>query len=74
MNVITVLSGSFGLGMGDKLDTKGELLGPGSVVVHPGKTAHFVWTGNQETIIQVQGIGPGAGIEYVNAADDPRKK
>jgi quercetin dioxygenase-like cupin family protein len=72
--VITVISGSFGLGHGDKLEKKGELLKAGSVVIHAGMTPHYVWTGNEETIIQVEGIGPGVGITYLNPADDPRKK
>ena len=36
------------------------------------KTQHFLWT-DQEALIQVYGVGPWA-INYVNAADDPRKK
>ena len=35
--------------------------------------AHYAWTGKEEAILQVQFIGPG-GIDYVNPADDPRKK
>jgi hypothetical protein len=31
------------------------------------------WTGNEEGILQVQFVGAG-GIDYVNPADDPRKK
>src|SRR6266516_2325396 len=36
------------------------------------KTTHFV-VFNEETVIQVHGVGPWA-INYVNPADDPRKK
>jgi hypothetical protein len=32
---------------------------------------HFAWT-NEETIVQLHGVGPWA-ITYVNPADDPRK-
>jgi hypothetical protein len=32
-----------------------------------------LWTGSEGAILQVQFIGPG-GIDYVNPADDPRKK
>jgi Resolvase, N terminal domain len=32
---------------------------------------HFTWT-NEETIVQLHGVGPWA-ITYVNPADDPRK-
>jgi hypothetical protein len=36
------------------------------------KMNHFAWT-NEETIVQLSGMGPW-GITYVNPADDPRKK
>ena len=71
---ITVISGSLGFGMGEKFDaTTGELVNAGAFYAQPAKHAHFVWTGNEETIVQVQFIGPG-GIDYINPADDPRKK
>jgi quercetin dioxygenase-like cupin family protein len=68
----TVLSGSFGIGVGEKLEKTGELFKPGSFWMHPARHAHYGWTGNEEVIIQIQFIGPG-GIDYVNPADDPRK-
>jgi quercetin dioxygenase-like cupin family protein len=74
MQVLTVISGSLALEMGEKFDKKGELSKAGSVLVHSGKPAHYAWTGTEETIVQIEGIGPGVGIEYVNPADDPRKK
>jgi hypothetical protein len=40
--------------MGDKLDTqKGEMLKPGSLLLMPPGHAHYVWTGNEETIFQL---------------------
>lgn len=70
---VTVLSGTFNYGMGDMLDMqKTKALGPGSLVVMPPKMSHFVWT-NEETVIQLNVMGPWA-INYVNPADDPRKK
>ena len=70
---VTVISGSLGSGMGEKFEKKGEMLKPGSLFALPAKHAHFVWTGNEEAILQVQFVGPG-GIDYINPADDPRKK
>ena len=70
---VTLLTGSVGFGMGEKSDTKGGLSKPGTLFANPAKHAHFVWTGNEEAIVQVQFIGPG-GIDYINPADDPRKK
>jgi quercetin dioxygenase-like cupin family protein len=68
---VTVLSGSLGLGAGEKFEQKGEMLKPGTFYAQPAKSPHYAWTGNEETIIQVQYIGP-AGMDYVNRADDPR--
>jgi quercetin dioxygenase-like cupin family protein len=70
---VTVISGRVGLGMGEKFEKKGELAKAGAFYAQPAKHAHYVWTGNEGAILQVQFIGPG-GIDYVNPADDPRKK
>jgi hypothetical protein len=70
---VTVLSGTFNYGMGDKLDPQKTMpLGSGSVVVMQPKMNHFAWT-KDETIIQLNVTGPWV-ITYVNPADDPRKK
>lgn len=71
--VVTVISGRIGTSGGEKVEKKGDLLEPGAMWVYPAKHAHYAWTGGQEAVLQVQYIGPG-GIEYVNAADDPRKR
>lgn len=69
---VTVLSGTFNIGMGDKLDpAKTTALGPGSVIIMQPKTNHFAWT-KEETVLQLNGTGPW-GITYVNPADDPRQ-
>ena len=70
---VTVISGTFNMGTGDMLDpSKTKPLSAGSVAIMQPKTNHFAWT-KEETIIQVHGVGPWA-INYVNPADDPRKK
>jgi hypothetical protein len=70
---VTVISGTFNMGVGDKLDTsKTKALTVGSAAIMQPKTNHFAWN-KEETIIQVHGVGPWA-INYVNPADDPRKK
>jgi hypothetical protein len=70
---VTVISGTFNLGMGDKLDKeKTKAVTTGGVAFGQPKTNHFAWT-SEETIIQVHGVGPTA-INYVDPADDPRKK
>lgn len=70
---VTVLSGTFNMGMGDKLDQKKTVaVGPGAMMIMQPKTNHFGWTA-KETIIQLNGNGPWV-ITYVNPDDDPRKK
>jgi Domain of unknown function (DUF4437) len=70
---VTVLQGTFYMGMGEKFDEKAaKELKAGSFASMPKGMAHFAWT-KGETIIQVHGIGPFE-LVYVNAADDPRKK
>jgi quercetin dioxygenase-like cupin family protein len=69
---VTVISGSFHLGMGDAFDDKkGTALKPGGFAVAPKGMHHYAWF-TEESIIQVDGMGPFA-ITYVNPGDDPRK-
>jgi hypothetical protein len=70
---VTVMSGTFNMGAGDRLDrSMTKALSAGSVAIMQPKINHFAWT-DQETIVQVHGVGPWA-ITYVNPADDPRTK
>jgi anti-sigma factor ChrR (cupin superfamily) len=70
---VTVVSGKFHIGMGDKLDTKhGIELRSGGFAEAAAKMNHYAWT-TAETIVQVHGEGPFA-ITYVNPADDPSRK
>jgi Domain of unknown function (DUF4437) len=70
---VTVISGSFGVGLGDKFDKdKVRFLPPGSYVRLTKEERHFaVMKG--ETVVQVHGTGPFT-LNYVNPADDPTKK
>ena len=70
---VTVISGTFNVGRGDQLDSvKGKVLAAGSFMLMPPKTNHFAWV-KEETIIQINGIGPWA-LNFLNPEDDPRKK
>ena len=70
---VTVISGTFHMGTGDKLDrSKSKALTPGAVAIMQVGTRHFAWT-KEETVIQIHGVGPWA-VNYVNPDDDPRKK
>ena len=70
---VTVLSGTYNFGTGDKFDKeKTKALLPGSTVIIQPKTNHFIWT-SEETVLQVHGVGP-QDLNFVDPADDPRKK
>jgi quercetin dioxygenase-like cupin family protein len=70
---VTVISGTFHLGMGEKFDKrKGEKMPAGAYGTWPAGMKHFVWV-EGETVVQFHGEGPWK-IEYVDPADDPRKK
>lgn len=68
---VTVISGEFIMGMGEKFDeSKGHAIPVGGVAIMPAGERHFAWT-KVETVIQVHAMGPW-GITYVNPQDDPR--
>ena len=70
---VTVLSGMFHIGFGDKFDeSKAHVVKPGGFLLVPKGVQHFAWA-SQETVIQLHGLGPHS-ITYVDPADDPRKK
>ncbi len=74
LETVTIISGRMKNAMGDKFDPqKGEILKAGAMFVLPAGHTHYVWTNDEEVIVQVAGVGP-FGINYVNPADDPRKK
>ena len=70
---VTILSGAFHLGMGDKFDVKkGETLYAGAFFRAAVGMQHYAWT-SAPTVLQVHGMGPFT-INYVNPNDDPRNK
>jgi quercetin dioxygenase-like cupin family protein len=72
--VATVLSGTVYFGLGESYDpNKLKLLPPGSVYTEPLNTPHYAETREEGVILHVTGVGPSV-TQYVNPADDPRKK
>jgi quercetin dioxygenase-like cupin family protein len=68
---VTVLSGNFRMGVGEKFDEKTlKDLPPGGFAVMVKGTRHFAQA-KGPTIVQVHGMGPW-GLTYVNPGDDPR--
>jgi quercetin dioxygenase-like cupin family protein len=70
--LVTVISGSLALGMGDKVDHKvSRTLTAGGYGAAPANMHHFAWT-KSGAVVQVNLMGPFA-MTYVNPADDPSK-
>jgi quercetin dioxygenase-like cupin family protein len=70
---VTVISGTFNIGMGEKFDVKkGREMPAGTFGYWEPGMKHFVWT-KGETILQFHGTGPWT-IQFVNPADDPRQQ
>jgi hypothetical protein len=69
---VTVVSGTFSLGSGEKFDQKSmKALPVGGYALLPAEMHHYAWTKSGATV-QVYGMGPFV-INYVNPADDPSK-
>jgi hypothetical protein len=70
---VTVMSGTFYMGMGDRLDEgSATALPAGSAAIMQPGSRHYALT-RGEVLLQVHGVGPW-GITYVNPSDDPRRK
>ena len=69
--IVTVISGTFRVGMGEKVERTGMVTLPaGGFVVAPANHAHYAVT-RGPTIVQVHAMGPFA-MTYVNPADTPK--
>lgn len=70
---LTVISGTFYLGLGDTVDTKAaHALPAGGFHYLPAKAHHYAYS-KGPTVVQVSGTGP-FDITYLNPGDDPQKK
>ncbi len=68
---VTVLSGTFNVGMGDKLSAPdSQALNPGGFVSLPAKMHHFAWT-SAPTVVQINLDGP-FDLFYVDPNDNPQ--
>jgi quercetin dioxygenase-like cupin family protein len=69
----TVISGTFRVGMGEKVDpSKARAMPAGSFIALPPGSPHFVSV-DEETVVQLNNIGPWE-ISYSDPKDDPRRK
>ena len=70
---VTVLSGTFSLGMGEKFDkVTMKDLPAGGFALLPAEMRHYA-VAKTAAVVQVHGQGPFA-LTYVNPADDPSKR
>jgi quercetin dioxygenase-like cupin family protein len=70
---ITVISGTFRVGMGDKIDLANMRTLPAGGFVTAGANQHHYARAAGHTIVQVHAMGPFS-LTYVNPADDPSRK
>jgi hypothetical protein len=70
---VTVISGIFHIGMGDKFDEKAtKTMKAGTYGSWEAGMKHFAWA-EGETVLQLHGMGPWS-IQYVDPKDDPRNQ
>jgi quercetin dioxygenase-like cupin family protein len=70
---VTVLSGTFVVGMGDSVNMKqSQRLTAGGFITAPANAHHWART-RTATVLQIHGEGPFQ-ITYVKDSDDPRNK
>lgn len=71
--LVTVISGAFGITAGERIDRAAvKALPPASFVHLPAGMAHYAVVG-VETVVQINGTGP-FDVIYIDPSDDPRKK
>lgn len=71
---VTVLSGTFHLGIGETVDkAKARAYPPGGITMIPAGMPMFAFSGNEETTVQIHGTGPW-GIHYLDAGATTGKK
>ena len=71
---VMVLKGTYWSGVGENFDQAGmKKFTPGNFYITDARTPHFAFA-ETDVVIQEMGIGPVDNpIEFVHAADDPRK-
>jgi hypothetical protein len=70
---VTVISGSFKVGMGDTFDASQMALFPAGSFAYMEPSMHHYAMAVGETVVQIHGMSP-LQVIYVNPADDPSKR
>ena len=71
--LVTVISGKFAVGSGEKMEQETLKALPAASFVHlPAGMPHYAWA-EVESVVQINGVGP-FDVTYIDPKDDPRKK
>lgn len=70
---VTVISGSFKVGMGDKFEESKLMTFPAGSFAYLDPDMHHYAQASGPTVVQVHGMSP-LQFNYLNPADDPTKK
>jgi hypothetical protein len=70
---VSVISGNFKVGMGDKFDDAKLMMFPAGSFAYLDPDMHHYAMASGEVVVQVHGMSP-LQFNYVNPADDPSKK
>jgi hypothetical protein len=70
---VTVISGSFKVGMGDRFDESSMMTFPAGSFAYLDPDMHHYAMANGEVVVQIHGMSP-VQFNYINADDDPGRK
>ncbi len=70
---VTVISGNFKVGMGDKFDESKMMTFPAGSFAYLDPEMHHYAMASGEVVVQIHGASP-LKLNYVNPSDDPSKK
>ncbi|HLY61371.1 MAG TPA: cupin domain-containing protein [Terriglobia bacterium] len=70
---VTIISGSFKVGMGDKFDESKMMTFPAGSFAFLDPSMHHYAMSNGETVVQIHGAAP-VKFNYIDPNDDPSKK
>jgi hypothetical protein len=70
---VTVISGTFKVGMGDRFDESSMLTFPAGSFAYLDPDMHHYAMASGEVVVQIHGISP-VQFNYVNPEDDPSRK
>lgn len=70
---VTVISGTFKVGMGDRFDESAMMAFPAGSFAYLDPSMHHYAMANDDVVVQIHGKAP-VQFNYVNPQDDPSKK